>query len=183
MPRAGDSAGLPRNTPTARGMIMTYQLYILALVVAAASSAGLALFAWRRRPTPGSTELSLLLLAIALWSLATGLEAAADQRTAKLICATVSYIGSQTAPVLVFLFAVRYTQRDGWLTPGRTALLFVVPSLSVIMAATNEWHRLLWIRCDPAPRVGRSRRCLRARTLVLDRAGRMAMRCWRSVSS
>jgi PAS domain-containing protein len=123
---------------------MTYELYILALMIAAAIATGLALIAWRRRPAPGSTELALLLLAIALWSLATGLEAAADERASKLVFAAISYVGSQSTPVLVFLFAVRYTQRDGWLTPGRTALLFVVPVLSVVMAVTNEWHRLLW---------------------------------------
>lgn len=123
---------------------MSYELYILALMIAAAIAAGLALVAWRRRPTPGSAELSLLLLAIALWSLATGLEAGADERALKLFFGTISYIGSQSTPVLVFLFALRYTQRDGWLTPGRIALLFVIPALSVLMAATNQWHHLLW---------------------------------------
>ena len=31
-----------------------------------------------------------------------------------------------------------------WLTRARTALLLLMPAISVGMAATNEWHHLLW---------------------------------------
>ena len=117
----------------------TIPLYISALV-----AAGLALYAYRRRSVPAGREMVLLLAAVSFWSLMSALEGASTGLTAKTVFSVLSYIGSQSTPVLFFLFALRYTQQDRWLTRRRTAALFIVPLLSFLMAATNGWHHLLW---------------------------------------
>ncbi len=72
------------------------------------------------------------------------MESAAGTVAAKLFWTVVSYPGNQTAPILFFVFVLRYTQQDKWLTLKRVFLLLLLPALSVIMAATNTWHHQLW---------------------------------------
>ncbi len=43
--------------------------YLAPLLIAAAISAALAFFAWRRRSAPGATPFMALMLAVAVWSI------------------------------------------------------------------------------------------------------------------
>jgi two-component system cell cycle sensor histidine kinase PleC len=123
---------------------MNHTLYILVLLGAASLSISLAVYAWRRRFAEGGRELALLMLAITLWSLTAALEAQATSLWLKTSWAVVSYVGSQSTPVLLVLFALRYAGHGKQLTPRGIGFLFMIPLVSVIMAATNNWHRLLW---------------------------------------
>lgn len=123
---------------------MNHTLYILVLLGAASLSISLAVYAWRRRFAEGGRELALLMLAITLWSLTAALEAQATSLWLKTSWAVVSYVGSQSTPVLLLLFALRYAGQGKQLTPLGIGFLFMIPLVSVIMAATNNWHRLLW---------------------------------------
>jgi hypothetical protein len=49
------------------------------------------------------------------------------------------------------LFALEYARRNTWLTRRNMALLWVVPAVTVGMAATNEQHGLLWSSIAPSP--------------------------------
>ena len=86
----------------------------------------------------------LLLLAIAVWCLFIGLEAAATTLHAKEIFSVLAYLGTPTTPLLFFLFAVHYTQQDDWLTRPIEALLWVLPVATIVIAATNTLHKWLW---------------------------------------
>ena len=117
---------------------------VLSYVASAAVAAGVSIAAWRRRPMPGARELALLMLAVGWWLVANAFEAAANDRTAKIVWSVIAYPGIVSTPVMYLLFALRWTHQDGPVTRARVALLFVVPVVSVVMAATNEWHHLLW---------------------------------------
>jgi len=119
-------------------------LLVLSYVASAAVSIAVAVVAWRRRHTVGARGLALLMLAVAWWLLANAFEASAVGLTAKIVWSVVAYPGIESAPVLYLLFVLGWTRQDKWLTPVRIALLLVVPIASVVMAATNEWHHLLW---------------------------------------
>ena len=123
---------------------MQLNLLVLSYAASAAVSVAVAVVAWRRRHTAGARELALLMLAIGWWLLANTFEAAALDRSAKIAWSVVAYPGIVSAPVLYLLFVLGWTRQDGWLTHTRIALLLLVPGISVGMAATNEWHRLLW---------------------------------------
>ncbi len=123
---------------------MQLNLLVLSFVAAAAVSVAVAVAAWRRRQLVGARELALLMLAVAWWSLASALEASALELSAKITWSVVAYPGIEIAPVLYLLFVLAWTRQDGWLTRPRLALLLIVPLVSVGMAATNEWHHLLW---------------------------------------
>jgi hypothetical protein len=113
-------------------------------LASAAVSAAVMVVAWRRRSVVGALGLALLMLAVAWWLLTNAFEAAALDRSAKIAWSVVAYPGIESTPVLYLLFVLAWTRQDGWLTRPRIALLLVVPLISVGMAATNEWHHLLW---------------------------------------
>jgi len=123
---------------------MQINAYVASLIAAALVSGLLAVNILRQRPARGSTELACLMLAAAEWSLAIGLEASVLSLPSKLFWSAVAYVGTTTAPVFYFLFALRRTQHDQWVSPATVSCLFAIPLISTAMAATNQWHGLLW---------------------------------------
>ncbi len=123
---------------------MQLNFLVLSYVASAAVSTGVVVVAWRRRSVVGARGVALLMLAVAWWLLANAFEAAALDRSAKIAWSVIAYPGIESVAVLYLLFVVGWTRQDGWVTRARVALLFVVPTISVGMAATNEWHHLLW---------------------------------------
>jgi PAS domain S-box-containing protein len=123
---------------------MQLNLYVLSLLVAGLVSGVVAAIAWRRRSVTAGRELALLMLAAAVWSLAQCVEASVTTHLGKISWSTVSYLGSQTIPVLFLLVVLRYTGQDHWLNSRRIAMLLVLPGLSILMAATNGLHGLVW---------------------------------------
>ena len=123
---------------------MQVNLLVASYVASAAVSAAVAALAWRRRDTVGARALALLMLAVAWWLVANALEASSLGLSAKIAWSVVAYPGIEIAPVMYLLFVLAWTRQESWLTRPRLALLLVVPLASVGMAATNEWHHLLW---------------------------------------
>jgi diguanylate cyclase (GGDEF)-like protein/PAS domain S-box-containing protein len=115
-----------------------------AFLASALISGVIALYTWRRRHSPASSELGWLMLAASFWSLTYALEWTASDLRGKIFWSTVSYLGSQTCSVFYFLLALRYSQQDTWLTHKRSVLFFVFPLISLVVAITNSWHHLLW---------------------------------------
>ena len=123
---------------------MQLNLLVLSYVVAAAVSGMVVAVAWRRRQAVGAREVALLMVAVGWWLLANAFEASALSLPAKIAWSVVAYPGIQGAPVAFLLFVFSWTRQDGWLTRWGIALLAIVPVASVGMAATNDWHHLLW---------------------------------------
>jgi len=130
---------------------MHWQLTIFAVVLffSAVVSATLAFIVYRLRTAPGGTPLALFLLAVTEWTLAYALEVSAVGISNKILWAKVAYVGITSSPVLLLLFALEYAHLDRWLTRRNTALLWVIPVVSLGLAATNEWHHLIWTSFTP----------------------------------
>ncbi len=123
---------------------MQLNLYSVSLFISAVISGGVGLYVWRRRSVTGGRELALLMFAVAYWGLFQSFEAASTSHFAKMFWTAINYPGNMSAPVLFFLFAIRYTQTDSRLTNRRMALLWVIPVVSVGMAATSGLQHILW---------------------------------------
>ena len=128
------------------GTAMAWQWTPIALVYffTAVLSVITAHTAWMRRETNGAWELALLMLAVALWACMDGMESVSVYLHARILYSQISHLGIQAVPVFFLLFMVRYTRHDHWITPGRVALLWIMPIVTVIMVFTNDWHRLIW---------------------------------------
>jgi PAS domain S-box-containing protein len=119
-------------------------LHSIALVFTAFLAVTVGLVVWQRRATPGGRWCALLMLALAEWALTSALEEAAVEIPAKFLFGQIEYLGIASVPPLWLMFALEYSQRGQWLTRPRAALLWITPVITMVMAATNQWHRLLW---------------------------------------
>ncbi len=101
-----------------------------------------------RRPAPGARTSAALMVAMALWSSAYGLELASTSQAAQLAWAPVEYLGILFAPLAWFVFALRFTGRDAWLSRPVLAGLSVVPVGLYLLVVTDRWHHLVYSQID-----------------------------------
>jgi diguanylate cyclase (GGDEF)-like protein/PAS domain S-box-containing protein len=132
---------------------MLYKLtaYTIAQLFTGLVAIVVAFFVWKRRASRGSWPLLLLFVAVAEWAISNGLEAAAIPQDLKIFWTKIAYLGVQTSPVLLVLFALNYNGRGKRVTPLTSALLFVIPVITIVLAATNDSHGLIWVAFSPGP--------------------------------
>ena len=123
--------------------------YAIAQFATAGVSTVVAIVCWKRRSVRGGWLLFLLFAAISEWTLCNGFEAAATSQEKKIFWSQLAYVGAQTSPVLLMLFSLSYTGRTQRFRPITIALLFAIPVLVIILAATNQSHGLVWISFTP----------------------------------
>jgi PAS domain S-box-containing protein len=117
--------------------------YVFPVVVAGMISAWLAFAAWQRRRAPGATLFSLLMLAVAQWSLGYALELASADLPIKLFWDNVAWLGAVSAPAVWFAFALHYTGRARWLTRRTLVMLALEPLITLLLVWTNALHHLI----------------------------------------
>ncbi|MDK2980184.1 MAG: hypothetical protein PWQ55_531 [Chloroflexota bacterium] len=104
---------------------------------------------WGKRSERGGLALWLLFIALTEWSFCNGMEAAAVSIQTKVLWSQLAYVGAQTSPVFLFLFALIYSSRTNQITPARIALLLIIPIVIIILAATNSLHHWIWTGFSP----------------------------------
>ena len=115
-----------------------------ALFAATSLSTWAAVIARGRRGVPGSIAFSWMMLAVALWSLTSALHTLVDDTAARIVIAKVQYLGIAPIGVLWLLFTSYYA-RVAW--PDDRVLrgaVWLIPTATFILAATNERHHLQW---------------------------------------
>lgn len=123
-----------------------YNFNFISLLMVLSGSMGLfvAYAAWMRRGAPGAMFLMMMELAAAEWSFAVIFEMAVTHVPGKIFWSQVSYPGISFTSYFFFLFAASYSQVGRFLRRRIYVVLAVIPLLTVIMAATNGLHHLLW---------------------------------------
>jgi hypothetical protein len=102
----------------------------------------LALLLWPRRDAPGVGPLTVLMLGVALWSLAYAFSLTQVSLSAQLFWINMSYLGIGLVPASWLAFALEYIGQGVWLTRRRLALLAIEPLLALALALTNDLHLL-----------------------------------------
>jgi diguanylate cyclase (GGDEF)-like protein/PAS domain S-box-containing protein len=97
-----------------------------------------------RRSAPGSFALSLLLLAMAIWSACYATRWLDISVEAKMFWFKIMFIGVASTPTLFLLFALGFTRNEAWLTPRNLLLLSIQPSISLLLQWTNQYHHLMY---------------------------------------
>lgn len=121
-----------------------FGLVSILLFSSAAFAVLTASIAWTRRSIPESRTITLLMIALAVWSVANAFEAGATELNTKIFWSKVSYLGTHSTPPLYLVLALQYNQRDDWLKPRRLFLLWIIPLITIGLAITNQWHNLIW---------------------------------------
>ncbi|MDY7075763.1 MAG: histidine kinase N-terminal 7TM domain-containing protein [Chloroflexota bacterium] len=128
-----------------------YTPLIFPLLVAAAISAGLAFYSWKRRLAVGATSFALLMLAVAVWSLCYALRLSHMDLPGKIFWSKIRYTGIVAVPVTWFTFVLQYTGREKWLTPRNVIGLATIPLITLLLALTNEAHHSIWSDINLVP--------------------------------
>ncbi|SMO57956.1 histidine kinase N-terminal 7TM domain-containing protein [Halorubrum cibi] len=127
-------------------MISPTSIAVPLLFGSVALGASAAILAWRARPNPGAVSLVWLLIGQSWWSTCIVFSLSAETAAEATFWTKVGWIGVMTVPVAWILFALEYTGRDEHITRRNVALLSVVPTLTVLLALTEEYHGLLYVR-------------------------------------
>ncbi|HDD24267.1 MAG TPA: GAF domain-containing protein [Chloroflexi bacterium] len=117
-------------------------LYVTLLFISAIILTGLGIYSLRY--TNVTRIFAILMIASAFWAIGDGIRLSVSAEAAKFLWAKIRYFGIVLVPTSAFIFVMRYTGRDRWLTPPVFALLFLEPLLILIAVWTNDWHHLYW---------------------------------------
>ncbi|MFO7680812.1 MAG: histidine kinase N-terminal 7TM domain-containing protein [Chloroflexota bacterium] len=118
------------------------------LLFSAAPSVIFALFAWKRRPVPGSVAFSVFMLAITLWTLTYVLQFVSEDMAAKLTWMKWQYLGVAIVPVAWLSFTAQYTNKQKWLSSRHWLLVMLFPIVTLALVFTNAGHLLVWIEAQ-----------------------------------
>lgn len=121
---------------------MDWQLnaYALLMFITAIVAVALAFYVWWRRPSAQTRLWSLLVLAVAEWSLGYALELGSPTLSAKLFWSNINFVGVVAVPVLELAFVLQYTHHERWLTRRNLGLLAAPSVLTCALVWTNDWH-------------------------------------------
>ncbi len=90
----------------------------------------------------GSMPIGVLFVVISIWVVGGGIELLADNFTVFSVGRTGHFIGTALVPIVAFVGFREYTGSE---TAGRVlVMLSIIPLVSVLLAATNIDHELMW---------------------------------------
>ncbi|MFA6472419.1 MAG: histidine kinase N-terminal 7TM domain-containing protein [Candidatus Latescibacterota bacterium] len=109
----------------------------------------IAFFVFPRRKVPGGIYFFFLMLSVAGWAITNAFEISSAEFATKVFWSKLSYLSITSVAPLWYLFALRYTQRDKWLTKGHIVLFWIIPVVVFLLAVTNDLHGLIWPAITP----------------------------------
>jgi PAS domain S-box-containing protein len=118
--------------------------YSVSLLAAFLMSLAVIFLLFTKKGMACRSELLYMMCAVAFWNLIGYMESSSQSLNMKIFWSVVMYIGSQTSPVFLLFFSASFTRNKRFLNKKVRLLLFIVPAVSLLFAATNEYHHLLW---------------------------------------
>jgi PAS domain S-box-containing protein len=86
----------------------------------------------------------LLMLSVALWSLAYVFELGSPDLGTKILWAKIKYIGVVSVPMAWLFFVLMFTKQEQWLASRKIVLLTIIPIITLLLVWTNSLHGLIW---------------------------------------
>lgn len=125
-------------------MMSSAAVYVTLLVLSAAATAGLGVYAWQRRHQPGASSLAGMMVAMTIWSAAAAIATVTFDQGTHLFLENVKWFGIVSIPVFWLLFATAYTGYDDLISRRSIAVLSVFPLVTLVLVWTNPSHGLIW---------------------------------------
>ena len=131
-------------------MFLRENPYAAILYLTAVMSGCVALTAWTRREiAPATRPFTWLMVAIALYAATAALGASTFSLQSRIFWATCEYAASNSVIALYLTFTLNFTGRVRWMRFRRRLLIWTLPSINVLLVATNHWHHLIWTSFIP----------------------------------
>jgi len=125
-------------------MIQFFTIYSLFFLVTALISFFGAFLAWQRRKVKGALEIVWLMIASGTGAFWLIFETAAPTMAEKIFWSKMEFLGGISVPVLYFLFVLRFTGKEKFLSKKHIFSYFVIPIITFVLMLTNESHNLIW---------------------------------------
>jgi PAS domain-containing protein len=119
-------------------LTLTYLAAVLASVLAAAALLG-------RRNVRAGIWLALLILAAGFAAAGDAVELQAFTVAGKRLISQIQYIGIVCMPPFYFHAAAALSRLEARLTRPVLVAVWLVPALTLVVAATSQWHGWLWL--------------------------------------
>lgn len=117
-----------------------YIVPIIALVI----TGTLAFWGWKHRPMPGAAWFSMLMLNAFVFTLFYSLEIFSTNLKEAIFWSQMQYFGAINISLMWFFLTLTYTGKRDWLTKRNISLLFIIPTITLILVWTNPYHELIW---------------------------------------
>lgn len=102
---------------------------------------------------PGKKWLELALLAMAWWNLCSMLATSSTTLHEMIIWSKIEYLGANTTAPFLLLFFLNYPTVRFRLSKIRSAAIFLLPVITILMVMTNELHYQFWTDFTPLPEI------------------------------
>lgn len=100
---------------------------------------------WQRRRSKGGYYFAFGMLSLTLWVLVSALDYAATSIPLKVFFAKFETLFYNSAIVLLFTYFFIYVGYENWVKKKWLRwLLWGIPIINILLAATNDWHYLYW---------------------------------------
>jgi PAS domain S-box-containing protein len=130
-------------------MDIQFSYYAALLFLSAIITASLAMYGWHNRKIPVAQPFTLLMAAATLWTLGEAIQGLNVSLAISVIVNTIEYPGIVIVPVAWFILSLYYTGRKRYVTRTTLSLLFIIPTISVFLVATNPVHYLFYTSFSP----------------------------------
>lgn len=130
-----------------------YTPYVVLMAAAAAVTASVAVYAWRRRSLPAARALAVMSVLGVPWALGSGLEAAAADESTRALWFKFHAIWDLPAATAALWFALEYADLRRLVTLPRLTLLAVPPFLAFLLILASDAHHLVWETFSYDPQV------------------------------
>jgi len=124
--------------------------YTIIMIIAAMICMVIIVYVWpQRRKNAETLPLILLMAGITEWICAALLGMLDQNLLHKLLWAKIEYIGVLSVPLMVLVYVIHHCNTHQWMKGKRLAWLADIPLLTLLLAWTNEYHRLIWATYVP----------------------------------
>jgi len=123
--------------------MLPIDFYLITLFAASFISVALAIYAWHSK-LPFRYSFIILMAAIACWATGYAFELGSNGIDAKMFWIKIQYFGIVAVPPAWFMLVLQYAGRERWITKMVIAILSIDPIVTIALAWTNEWHKLIW---------------------------------------
>jgi PAS domain S-box-containing protein len=123
-------------------MTLQFNRYVFGLALNTVFILALLIYTWKLKKTPGARYFAYALFACLIWDFASVFELSSIDLSAKILFAKISFLGTVCVANFWFFLAVASSQK--YKSIKAFNLVWVVPVIMLIIAWTNDFHKLIW---------------------------------------
>ena len=128
-----------------------FTIYFWILFITTLIAVAIFILSWNRRTSPYNKYFAFMMLGVAIWALASSLEAGSVTLSLKILFSKFEHLGAEITAVFFMIFAFIYTGHKQWLKRPFIILICSISFSFLLMTLTNELHHLVWLGFSPSP--------------------------------